>query len=117
MDRPSVYDLPVRKMKFKGTVMLGDKRREVGGVFVYWFVCDTELSAEHNQRMMRTTYEMMRTGVMQRWAYVICMAFCEPGQEEAAYDRVKEFIRAAVPEYQLTVGPPLPELSKAGDAK
>jgi hypothetical protein len=117
MDKPSAYDLPVKKMKFKGSVVRDGKRYEVGGVFVYWFVCDTEVTSEHKARMWKMTYELMRTGVMQRWAYVICTSMCLPGQEEAAYERLKEFIRAAVPEYQLTVGKPLPELSSAEGPK
>jgi len=117
MTRPTAYDLPVRKLKFKGMIMQDGNRREVGGVFAYWFVCDTEISAEHNERMLQMTYELMRTGVLQRWAYVICMAFCEPGNEDATYERLKIFIRASVPEYQITVGKPLPELTSATGGK
>jgi hypothetical protein len=44
----------------------------------------------------------LRTGVLQRWAYVTCFSVCQPGQEEATFNRMKEFLAAAVPEFQLT---------------
>jgi hypothetical protein len=119
MARPIAYELPVKKLTFKGNVMNDGKRQDVSGVFVYWFVSDTALSSEHGERMWRMGYDLVRTGVVQRWAYVICMAFTNPGKanEDAAYERLKDFIRASVPEYQLTTGKPLPELSSAGSGK
>ena len=46
--------------------------------------------------------ELFRTGLLQRWAYISCTAICAPGQEEATTERMKQFIAAAVPEFQLT---------------
>ena len=48
--------------------------------------------------------DMLRTGVLQRWAYVSCFSICHPGQEEETYKRIKELISAAVPHFQLTTG-------------
>jgi len=39
-------------------------------------------------------------------AYVACLSFCYPGQEEATYARIKELISATVPEFQLATGEP-----------
>ncbi|HMJ91421.1 MAG TPA: exosortase/archaeosortase family protein [Candidatus Acidoferrum sp.] len=119
MTAPTPYDLPVKRLTFKGNVMDDGKRREATGVFVYWFVSDSDLSSEHGERMWRMGYDLVRTGVVQRWAYVICMAFCEPGKanEDATYEKLKEFIRASVPEYQLTTGKPSPELSSMRTGK
>jgi hypothetical protein len=44
---------------------------------------------------------------MQRWAYVICYTVCPLGEEEAVYDRMKAFIAASVPEFQIASGPPI----------
>jgi hypothetical protein len=117
MTRPISYDLPVSKIKLRRAIVEDGRQREIGGVFVYWFVSDTEVTAEHNKRMTQMVSELIRTGVLQRWAYVACMAYCEVGQEDATYERMKEFIRASVPEYQLTSGKPLPELSHVRAAK
>ena len=72
----------------------------------YWFVAEDRLTAQHGQRMLDMGLEMIRTGVLQRWAYISCYSFCLPGQEEQTYKRIKELISAAVPHYQLTTGQP-----------
>jgi hypothetical protein len=43
----------------------------------------------------------LRTGVLQRWAYLSYFAVCAPGQEDAAFERMKNLIVHSVPEYQL----------------
>jgi len=75
-------------------------------IYVYWFVSDNELSADHLQRMWWMTRDLVRSGTLQRWAYVGCLTFCAPGQEEGAYQRMKQWIAAAVPEFQLTPAMP-----------
>ena len=72
------------------------------GIYVYWFVADRELTADHLQRMWWMARDLIRQGTLQRWAYVACFSVCLPGQEEATYQRMKEFIAASVPEFQLT---------------
>jgi len=51
--------------------------------------------------------DMLKTGVLQRWAYVIVFAQCAPGAEDATFETMKNFIAAAVPEFHLTHGPPI----------
>jgi hypothetical protein len=43
--------------------------------------------------------------VLQRWAYVACFAVCDPGQEDATFERVRKWIAEAVPQFQLAAGP------------
>jgi hypothetical protein len=78
---------------------------ELKGWYVYWFVADDQLTADHNQRMWWMARDLMRTGVLQRWAYLACLAVCPPGQDEQTYQRMKTFIAEAVPQFQLTHGP------------
>jgi hypothetical protein len=49
--------------------------------------------------------DLMTRGVLQRWAYISCFSVCPPGHEEATYARMKEWITAAVPQFQLAAGP------------
>jgi hypothetical protein len=49
--------------------------------------------------------DLVRQGVLQRWAYVAYLTVCQPGQEEMAFNRLKQTITATVPEFQLTAGP------------
>jgi hypothetical protein len=76
----------------------------VRGVYVYWFVADGALSGDMSgrERMWWMAKHLLQTGELQRWAYVSCLAVCLPGQEDATFERVKKFIAASVPEFQMT---------------
>jgi len=106
MERPRRYALPVRKFTISKTSQLpsGELKR-VGGVYAFWFVAENRLTASHLARVSWITWELLRHGVLPRWAYVTCFSTCPPGQEEATFERMKRFIAAAVPEFQLTAGP------------
>jgi hypothetical protein len=72
------------------------------GVYVLWFVADDdEYTARHWQRMWWMARDLMRTGVLQRWASIGYLAQCAPGQEDATFERLKKFIVASAPEFQL----------------
>jgi hypothetical protein len=62
--------------------------------------------------MWWTTEHMMSTGVLQRWAYISCFSVCAPGQEGAAFDRMKEFLAASVPQFQLFPRPEDPAVAR-----
>jgi hypothetical protein len=106
IDRPHPYDLPVMKLM---TTAYSDKldgeKSRVRGIYVYWFVADGEITADHLQRMWWMARDLVFTGTLQRWAYVGCFTTCSPGREEAAFERMKEFIAGIVPEFQLASGP------------
>ena len=107
MDKPVPYELPVMKMKLRKTNRGPDGREhEAAAVLAYWFVADSQLTADHRERMWWMARDLLRSGVLQRWAYVIQFSICQPGGEEAAFARISEFIRASVPEYQLVPAPP-----------
>jgi hypothetical protein len=106
--RPHPYDLPVMKIVSQRPY----KTKEGGSgtlsaVYVYWFVADQELTADHWQRMWWMGRDLLTRAVLQRWAYISYLAYCAPGQEDAVYERVKQFIAASAPEFQLAAGPPL----------
>lgn len=102
VQEPVPYQLPVSKL-----LTIKDQRTSQGdlvrlrGVFVYWFVAGNELAGDHLKRMWRLAWDMVRTGTLQRWAYVSCFAVCPPGQEEATWRRLSRFVAAAVPQFQL----------------
>ncbi len=104
--RPHSYDLPVMKMNLRreGRNEKGEQRIDAG-VFVYWFVADGEVTARHTERMWWMARDMLKTGVLQRWAYVIIFAPCAPGAEDATFEGLKSFIAAAVPEFHVAAGP------------
>jgi hypothetical protein len=101
INQPRPYDLPVMKLVTTKEIEANGQRTTVRGVYAYWFVAEDCYTARHSQRMWWMMEHMMRTGVLQRWAYVSCFTICPPGREEAAFDRMKKFLAAAVPKFQL----------------
>jgi hypothetical protein len=102
IERPRPYDLPVMKLIASKVVTSEGQSVQARGVYVYWFVAEDAMTAYHWQRMWWMAKHLLRTGVLQRWAYVTCFSVCHPGQEEATFNRMKQFLAAAVPEFQLT---------------
>jgi len=105
IQKPHPYDLPVVKMTTaKEMIMANGQKTQVSGLYVYWFVADQQITADHAERMRWMARDLITKGVLQRWAYVSCFAVCLPGQEDAAYARMEKLIAAAVPEFQLATG-------------
>src|SRR5436190_5308611 len=99
------YDLSVRKLKLRRQVKLPDGSiSNEAAVFVYWFVADGQQTSDHFTRMSWMARDLLTKGILQRWAYVICVADCQPGQEDATFTELKKFIAASASEFQLTPG-------------
>jgi hypothetical protein len=96
------YDLPVMKLTTSREATVDGRTVPLRGLYVYWFVCDGAYTARHGQRMWWMARELLRAGVLQRWAYATCFSICAPGEEDATYRRMEQFLSAAVPEFQLT---------------
>jgi hypothetical protein len=108
---PHPYDLQVMRLVTSRDFEENGQRVKQSGIYVYWFVADHELTADHWTRMRKMAAHLLTTGELQRWAYVSCFTVCRPGNEAVTYRMMKEFIAAAVPEFQLAANPP------AGGAK
>ena len=95
------YPLPVSVWKVSGDIpQPGGQKVKVNGVYVFWFVADNQQTPGHFQMMKRLALNLLRTGVMQRWAYVSYLSVCAPGQEDATFARMEKLIAASVPEFQ-----------------
>lgn len=101
MQRPFEYSLPVVKLCASRD---DGPQGKVSSVFVYNYVADKHLSASTTgiDRMWLMARDLMFKGVLQRWAYIIYFSPCPPGQEDATFERMKKFIAASAPEFQLT---------------
>lgn len=104
IDRPYPYELPVIKVTGTRDVIQDGQKVKLRGIYVYWYVADGVISADSSgaERMWLMSRELIRNGVLQRWAYVSYFSICLPGQEEATFERTKRLIAASVPEFQLT---------------
>lgn len=102
----SQWRLPVRK--FTTSMVSQDASgRPIrhSGVFLFWFVADAKLAVDHWTRVGWITYELLRRGVLPRWAYVTWFSTCTPGQEEATFERMQSLVGLAVPEFQKVLPP------------
>lgn len=98
-ERP--YQLPVSKWLLNTSIQTPDGRKQnVGGIYVFWFVTQNNETPGFYNYLRRLTFNFMRTGVLQRWAYVSYFSTCEPGQEDAVFARMEKLIAASVPEFQ-----------------
>jgi uncharacterized protein DUF3485 len=96
------YQLPVAKWIVGNSYQSPDgKRHDVRGIYIFWFVADGEQTPDNYQRMWWLGRDLLHTGVLQRWAYISYFAACAPGQEDAAFERIKNLIVHSVAEYQL----------------
>jgi Protein of unknown function (DUF3485) len=96
------FQLPVAKWIVANSYQMPDgKRQDVRGIYVFWFVADGEQTPDNYQRMWWLGRDLLRTGVLQRWAYISYFTVCAPGQEDAAFERLKNLIVHSVTEYQL----------------
>jgi Protein of unknown function (DUF3485) len=104
ISRPQPYGLPVMKLTSSRSLTVRGKPVPVRGIYVYWFVADHDLTEDHWVRMRHMSSHLLATGELQRWAYVSSLVVCLPGEEAKAYDKMKKFLAAAVPEFQKTSG-------------
>jgi len=103
VQRPYEYDLPIVALVAHKMLSIDGQNETLSGIYVYWYVADDAVSASTSgfERMRMMAVKLLRTGILQRWAYVSCFAQCAPGQETVTFDRMKPFIAACVPDFQL----------------
>jgi hypothetical protein len=90
------YELPVMILKSEKE-LLG---RMYTGYYIYWFVADGLATAKHGERMWWMAKGLFTTGELQRWAYISCLAVCDPRNEEVTLSRMKSFLAGAIPGFQ-----------------
>jgi len=101
IDGPSPYQLPVSKWIGGKVVEAGGQKFEKRLIYVFWFVADHEQTPDYDQRYWWLMRDVLKTAVLQRWAYVSYQTECLPGAEDACFERMKNLIAASVPEFQL----------------
>jgi hypothetical protein len=104
IERPKPYDMPVTKI-------ISSKRSDFEGqtvvkhsVYIYWFVAKDRFCTGQFDRMWSTIKTLLNTGKLERWGYISYFAPCQPGEEEAASQRLIRIIQESLPQYQITTG-------------
>lgn len=105
MTRPRPYELQVQMLTLSATRRVDEKTTvPVSGIFVYWFVADGQLTANHKEQMWWLARDLVTKGTLQRWAYISCFSVCPPGQEAALLQRLKRLVNDVVPSFQIPPG-------------
>lgn len=84
------------------------QRRQLKSHFLYWFVGKDSTTPYHWVRLAKTNWDMVVKKLQHRWAYVIVSAPVLEGfrygakNDEQTLEMLKDFIRQAVPKFQLS---------------
>lgn len=105
IEKPNPYVLPVMKLTLSQQ-QTGNSGQTIvrSGLYVYWFVSEKKLTAEHGRRVWSMVEELLKEGTLERWAYASYFTVCSPGEEEATFQKLAAVIQASVPEFQLPTG-------------
>lgn len=96
------YELPVQKWTVSNSYTTPEGQKiPVSGLYVFWFVAENNETDDYGTIQKSIFMHLLRHGVLERWAYVSYFTYFPPGQEEAAFARVKNLIANSVPEFQL----------------
>ncbi len=96
------YPLEVAEWKVSQTVQQADGQNQIyAGVYVFWYAAHNQETADHDKMLERMTLDLFRTGQLERWAYLSYWSPCEPGQEDATFERMQAFLAAQVPAFEL----------------
>ncbi|HIG27420.1 MAG TPA: exosortase-associated EpsI family protein [Verrucomicrobiales bacterium] len=101
---PQPYSLRAKKLTLSKSIRLGDTDQNYRAVFIYWFVSEDQITADHLERMWWMARDLVTQKVLKRWSYVIYYSICPPGYEDKTYQNLQDFIIASVPRFQLTSG-------------
>lgn len=105
--------LEVMKLTLTRTIDVAPgEQRTLKSYFLYWFVGGKGATTPHHWvRLARTNWDMVVKKLQHRWAYVIVSASVleglRPGAKTDAQtlDMLKDFIRQAVPKFQISEMP------------
>ncbi len=109
---PSEKVLAYNKMLLDKELQNQDGSKSMAkGLYCFWFSAEGKETPAQWERMWWMAEDLLLDATLQRWAYVACFTICQPGQEKAAAERLKAFIGAATPMFQITAGAQQPNFS------
>ena len=109
MARPRPYELEAQFLTTTATFPNKDGSVfRARGLFMYWFVSDTQLTPNHKEQMWWLARDLLTTGVLQRWGYISCFSFCAPGDEKIRLEQMKRLVSETVPSFQIPPGKDAP---------
>jgi hypothetical protein len=102
--RPHPYDMQAVRITASQASKSG---QTLSCNYVYWFVSAEKITAEEGARLRSMWKNVLRNGIVERWAYISYFSRCLPGQEAANLEQLQKFIETTVPEIQTVAGEPV----------
>jgi Protein of unknown function (DUF3485) len=106
IERPTPYELPFNRLQNSKTLMANGQSVDAESFYLYWFTADGKITANREGRILSTAWRMLIAREVERWAYVSVHVVFPAGLGEAVYPRAKNFLKAAVPHFQVAPGAP-----------
>jgi len=113
IDLKSGNKLTVQKLRLSREVEVGPGQiRSLPMLFLYWYVGSNKTTHDQMRRILYSNFDLLLHNRVHRWAYVIVSApvlqgFTRDGLDEInTLERLKHFIREAVPHFQKSEMPP-----------
>jgi hypothetical protein len=104
MADPKPYELRAQLLTTTGEYRSDQGKVPLSGLFIYWYVSDTQLAATHKDQMWLLGHDLITQGVLKRWSYISVFSVCQPGDEQAHVQRMKRIIADVVPKFQIPPG-------------
>jgi len=102
MAGPPGYTLPAMKWTLSKPYNDAEgNTRTARGFYIFWFTADNKLTGSHWDRLFWMWGDLLKTGVLDRWSYISYFTYFPPAYEETASERIKEFVAASAPQFQL----------------
>ena len=102
VEKPFAYELPVTRLVASlHTTDTNGQPVVIRCNYVYWFVDADSYTGNKDDFKWSMMWSVLRTGTLDRWAYIAFFSYGIQGQEDAVYDRTKKLIAETVPEFQL----------------
>jgi len=99
------FELPVMKWIVSNSYKdANGQMQNIKGLYVFWFVTAGKTADDFPTMLKSMLFHQLASAEQQRWAYISYFAVFPPGQETAAFERMKQLIVPSVPEFQLPTG-------------
>ena len=103
------YPYEMEAMKLTTSIGRADAHGQLvvtKGIYVYWFVTSDRITPDQGARLWSIAKTMVEKRELERWAYISYFIPCASGAEDATFARLKKFIEASVPDFQMVAGKP-----------
>jgi hypothetical protein len=98
----SPFRVPAIKLTLSRRITKEGQSYKLNSYFIYWYISDRQVIPSRAGRMWSSSLRLLKSGELERWAYVAFMSNYLPGQEQTALERMLKAIAEAVPQFQVT---------------